>query len=324
MSRRERIEEYLDGLLPDDERAAFEAELARDPVLREEMDRVRRFGSLLDGLPRERAEVERILGALARRHRRRRLLWAVAGLAAAVLVFVALRAGTGNKPDPLHAIIEQQARAFGRRLGAMAVERRAGRVPRIGLGDLEVPPSAAWGLVLDSALREMGVPPHPEAEAAVKEIARRHFMRVQRLGRDLEGQWRRAEAALEFYRRLRDVAGGAVADAYYDVFRPGLADPATAMRVAAGSLPDVVRRLAPRSAEDYVAAYDRALALLESRYGAPQVEAALAGLAPLDRRAFGRDATEDGVGRDANLTIRALLYRLAVEAGLDVVLVDVS
>ena len=323
MSRRERIEEYLDGLLSDDERSAFEAELARDPVLREELDRVRRFGSLLDGLPRERAEVERILGAMARRRRRGRAMWAAA-LAAAVLCFVALRADRVADPDPMHRIIEEQALAFGRRLGAMAAERRAGRVPRIGLGGLEVPPSAAWGLVFHSALDEMGVPPPPEAEAAVKELARRHFMKVQRLGGDLEGQWRRAEMALEFYRRLRDVAGGDVADAYYDVFRPGLADPATAVRAAAGSLPDVVRRVAPRSADDYLAAYDRAVALLASRYGEPQLEAALAGLAPVDRRAFGRDATEDGVGRDANLTIRALLYRLAVEAALDVVLVDVS
>jgi anti-sigma factor RsiW len=324
VSRRERIEEYLDGLLSDDERAAFEAELARDPVLREELDRVRRFGSLLDGLPRERAEVERILATMARRRRRRRAMWTAAALAAAVLGFLALRADRGAGPDPMHRIIEDQARAFGRRLGAMAAERRAGRVPRIGLGGLEVPPSAAWGLVFLGALDEMGVPPRRESEAAVKELARRHFMKVQRLDRDLEGQWRRAEAALEFYRRLRDVAGGEVADAYYDVFRPGLADPATAVRVAAGSLPDVVRRVAPQSADDYLAAYDRAVALLASRYGEPQLDAALAGLAPVDRRAFGRDATEDGVGRDANLTIRALLYRLAVEAGLDVVLVDAS
>lgn len=225
--------------------------------------------------------------------------------------------------DALGAIVEREALAFGRRLGVIAAARRGGRVPRVGIGDLEVPPSAAWGLVFRGACEELGV---GEPPSAAREAVRRHFMRVRRLGRDLRSQSVRADAQLALYRTLRSVASAEIADAYYDVFRPALADPETAHRVASGTLSEVVRRIAqdPEAAEQYVAAYDRAVALLGGRYGEARLALVLERLAPDDRRARWRDAADDGVGRDAVLTIRAHLYRAAVEAGLDLLLIDVS
>ena len=53
---RERIDEYLDGLLDDRERGAFEDALSSDPALRDEVERARRFERLLDSAHDSRAE----------------------------------------------------------------------------------------------------------------------------------------------------------------------------------------------------------------------------------------------------------------------------
>ena len=61
---REKLEEYVDGLLDEEQCREVEAVLARDPALRGELENVRRFGELLEQVHDVRAEeraVQRIL-----------------------------------------------------------------------------------------------------------------------------------------------------------------------------------------------------------------------------------------------------------------------
>jgi hypothetical protein len=75
--------------------------------------------------------------------------------------------------------------------------------------------------------------------------------------------------------------------------------------------------VSPEAAERYAQAYESATRLLERRYGTDKVAFVLGRLAPEDRRLVHRDATQDGVGPDAVLTIRAHMYRTACDAGVD-------
>ena len=145
--------------------------------------------------------------------------------------------------------------------------------------------------------------------------------RVQGLVRDvfvsmprsvgIEAECARSEASLALFRQLRLVAGSEVADAYYDAFRPGLADLRTARRIDPGAMALV------ENGERYEESYFRALHRLERRYGRRKLDIVLGRLAPADRRAYYRDASQDGVGRDAVLAIRAELYEAACNAGVD-------
>lgn len=96
----ERLHAYLDGELGAEERAAFERELAREPALRAELERVRALDVELDALYRE--EQRRAEPALARlrlppaRARGTRLPWLLVPLAAAA----GLVAGLLLRPAP--------------------------------------------------------------------------------------------------------------------------------------------------------------------------------------------------------------------------------
>jgi len=317
----ERLEEYADGLLPEEECLAVERALARDAGLREELGRVRRFSALLEGVrtdPREERAIARILAAARRPERasgRRRLFAAAAALAAAA--FFLGRAGRPAPPPP-HDSSSEVARAvagewvvFGKRLGAIAAERRAGGVPRTGLGGLETPPAKAAGVVFSAALGVLGVPVDPAREAKLHELVVAHFETLLALPAGVARECARAESALQLYRRLRLVADREVADAFYDLFRPGLGDPLTARRVLDPAA------LPPLAGAAYVQAHGDAVARLERRYGREKVAFVLDSLAPVDPREFLRDATERGIGRDAVLAMKAELYRAAVEAGAD-------
>src|SRR5882724_3341097 len=85
----EKIEQYLKGLLPDAERKAFEAQLANDPALREEL---RLQQELVKGI--ERAALKQQVQRAGRQFRQWRQFkkWGGAGLgiivvAAAILYF---------------------------------------------------------------------------------------------------------------------------------------------------------------------------------------------------------------------------------------------
>jgi hypothetical protein len=226
----------------------------------------------------------------------------------------------GTHEEGVQAIVASEALAFGRRLGAIAAARREGRVPRAGADEVDVPPAAAFGIVFEGALGELGVQADAGAVRAAKDAVARHFLEARALGDGVEGQYRRAEASLALFRHLRSVAGTDVADAYYDVFRPGLADLATARRVPPGAL---AAALGGEEAHGrYVREYGSAVALLERRYGKPKVRLVLERLAPDDGRERWRDAAQDGVGRDAVLTMRAHLYRAAAQAGSDLLYID--
>jgi hypothetical protein len=86
------LQDYLDGRLPESERARFEARLARDPELTRRVQAYRRIGDVLREAPAElppgflgraRARFEARYG---RRRRFRPLSWEAAGLVAAALV----------------------------------------------------------------------------------------------------------------------------------------------------------------------------------------------------------------------------------------------
>jgi len=313
---RDLLEEYADGLLADDERGAVEAALARDGALRDELERVRRFDALLASVRRdaddERA-VRRVLAAVARAQARARLLRLVpaAAVIAAIGFFVG-RTASDPPPSPDLAVAESTLAdwvVFGKRLGESAAQRRDGLVPRTGVGGLEAPPAKAAGVVFSAALGVLGVRIDPAVEARAHRVIVGHFEEARRRGPDVAGECARAEAALRAYRELRGAAGAAVADAFYDVFRPGLADLDTARRVLDPA------RLDPVAGSAYVRAYGEALQALERRYGAETVSRVLDRLAPTDARFLRRDAADDGVGRDAVLSIRAEVYRAAVDAG---------
>jgi len=131
------------------------------------------------------------------------------------------------------------------------------------------------------------------------------------------GEAERAEASLAFYRRLKREYGNGIADAYYDLFRPGLADLDTARRVPPGMMSTI-------AGEKYIRRYEEALVRLGRRYGREKIEVVLNRLAPDDRRAYFRDASQDGIGRDAVLSIRAAVYRAAAESGAGALYIDVS
>ncbi|MHC4550326.1 MAG: anti-sigma factor family protein [Planctomycetota bacterium] len=327
----DRLEEYVDGLLSAEECREVETALARDPELREELHRVRRFLEVLEGLsPAEsdEAAVRRVIGEVRARQRRRgwilRLAVASAAAAAAWLLVTVLTPPEGHRQH-VQAQIEAQWLAFGRRLGAIAAERREGRVPRTGVGDLEVPPAVASGIVFEGALEELSITLAPEAAEEVKDAVADHFVRMRGTGTDLASEYRRSRASLALFRRLRDLAGEPVADAYYDIFRPALADLETARRVRAGTLRFVVAaQLDPELSRRYLDAYVEAVARLRQRYGEPQVVQVLSRLAPGDRRTYWLDAAQDGVSRDAVLAIRAQIYRAAFEAGAEKLYVEVG
>jgi len=318
---KEHLDEYLDGLLGEEENREMEGALAADPVLREELERGRRFKGLLGDLREEELAVRRVLAQVRRGERRqgRLLRWVAASAAAAAALLVWHFAGSrpahdeGVKEDLL-----AEARTFGRRLGEIAVVRRDGRMPRRGIGDLEFPSQSAYGVVFEAALARLGVEIEPEPLEMAKNLVKSHHLLLRGLPDDLDSECRRAESSLELYRSLRNVAGRAVADAYYDVFRPGLATLRTVRRVQPGSLDFVVRNeVSPEAAEQYERAYGEAIRLLDRRYGTEKVALVLGRMAPEDQRLALRDASQDGVGPDAVLSIRAQLYRAACDAGLD-------
>jgi anti-sigma factor RsiW len=316
----DRLEEYLDGLLSPDEAREVEDALARDPLLRAELEKVRRFAGLLEEQAPDAHAVFSVLARMRGRSRRRWILVLAAGAAvAAALAFAFLR-----PPEPPSSIPTQVAReiaqgwlAFGHRLGEIAAERREGRVPRTGVGSLEIPPASAYGIVFKGALEQLSVPLAPGVEAQVLDLVRRHHEAMRRRGAGLDAECDRAEASLALYRELARVAGKDVADAYYDVFRPGLTDPDTTERVRPDSLQYVVR-----DQERYREAYRRVVLDLERRFGEPNVALVLAQLAPSDVRALWYDATLEGVKREAVLTIRAELYEAARNAGADKLYVE--
>ncbi len=328
---RDLLEEYVDGLLSDDDRARVAAALAADSALRAEFESVKRFSGLVAELPAdpsEEAAVNRIM-SLAREDARRRgrLLRIVAGVAAAAaLVMLGVWLGRREvEPLPrneLADVVADNAREFGRRLGTITRTRREGRVPRLGTGDLEVPPAAAMGIVFEEALGVLGARPPIDKRSLVRTVVREHYQHTIRLAPDLAGESRRAEASLHLFRRLQEIAGIEVADAWYDVFRPGLAHLETVRRLRAGTMAMVLRETAPEHAEEYVQRYERALARLQGRYGQPRLAAVLQQLAPRDRREVWTDAADEGVPRDTVLAIRASMYQAAVAAGVDRLYID--
>lgn len=311
---KERLEEYVDGLLTESECLELEAALARDPALRREMAEVRRFDALLrelhDPAAEERA-VRRVLAAAGRHGPGRNLL--AGSLAAAALLLATallLRPAPADPPATGLDRIEQDWVLYGRRLGAIALERREGRVPRTGLSDLETPPAKAAGVVFSAALGVLGVGCSREEEERVRALVAGYAEKSRLSGEGVGGEAARSALALETFRELRRVSGPETADAFYDVFRPGAADLRNSRRVHPDALSGV-------AAESYVNEYRDAVAELSRRYGAEGLGRVLGGLAPADARRFRRDPTEDGAARDAVLAIKERLYRAAAAAGAD-------
>ena len=323
---REYLEEYLDGLLEESERKELEEQLRSDPELRAELERVERFERMLDVHAHEAAvqEIQQRMDAERRSSGTLfRLFVATAAAAAALVLWVSLRPqATDPHTRETFAELRTEWVTFGSRLGRMANERRAGRVPRTGLGDLDVPPDRAAGVVFGAALQELGV--RTDALEHAKDLVRAHFISMPR-EEDVDAEYRRTQAALDLYRELRQSAGAAVADAYYDVFRPGIAALRSARRVPPGTLFVVVGTQVSASASVlYQRAYRDAVALLSRRYGDRNVALVLGRLAPDDRRYVYRDAAQDGISRDAVLAIRARFYQAALSAGVDKLYVDLG
>jgi anti-sigma-K factor RskA len=122
------IAEYVLGTLPQDERAAFERELAADPVLQGAVAAwERRLGPLADQVPpvtpgpQVWAALERAIGqpqaapviSIDQRLRRSRALWRGSALAAGALAAVLAgfilftRADIGGRPDSLVAVVNR-------------------------------------------------------------------------------------------------------------------------------------------------------------------------------------------------------------------------
>jgi anti-sigma factor RsiW len=313
----DRLDEYIDGLLPPDEAREVEEALARDPVLREELDRVRRFAGFLEEQTPDAHAVASILGRIRAKRRRRLLVVAVPLAAALALWLLWPPSPPPNPSQQVMAEIEAQWLAFGDRLGEIAVERRDGRVPRTGVGHLEVPPALAYGIVFKGALARLGVALDPAREGRVLDLVRRHHEAMRRRGHGLDAECERAEASLALYRKLSETGGEAVAEAYYDVFRPGRPDPELEERVRPDNLQFVVA-----DHERYREAYRRAVEELERQFGGPNVSLVLGQLAPGDLRALWYDPALEGVGREAVLAIRAHLYEAARAAGADKLYVE--
>jgi len=315
----DRLDEYLDGLLPPEEARKVEAALAADPLLREELERVRRVAGLMEAQTPDAHAVVSVMNRLRARRRKWFILLApLAAAAAAIALWVAWPPSPPDThQDRVMAEIEGQWLAFGGRLGEIAAERREGSVPRTGVGGLEVPPAAAYGIVFKGALTKLGVRLDPAAEGTVLSLVRRHHEAMRRRGHDLEAECDRAEASLALYRELARVGGAAVADAYYDVFRPGLTDLETTERVRPDSLQFVVA-----DHERYREACRRAVESLQLRFGESSVTLVIEQLVPNDSRALWYDAALEGVGREAVLAIRAQLYEAARDAGADKLYVE--
>ena len=320
---RDRLEEYVDGLLTPEETREVEAALARDPALRAELEEVRRFAGLLEELTPDVHVVRRAVERARARGERRALLFRISlplltAAAAALAIWIATPGGPADDHGTrVLREVERQWLAFGERLAAIAAERREGRVPRTGVGGLEVPPAPAYGVVFKGALGKLGIALEGEAEESVLDLVARHHVEMRRRGRGLAAECERAVASLAVYQELRERAGPAVADAYYDVFRPGLPDLHTTERVRPDSLQFVVA-----DHERYREAYRRAIGELEQRYGGPSVSVVLEQLAPGDPRTLSYDPAFEGVGREAVLAIRAHLYEAAREAGADKLYVE--
>jgi hypothetical protein len=312
----DRLDEYIEGVLPAEEVLQVEEALARDPVLRAEFDRVRRFAELMEEQTPDAHAVKRVMSRLRARQRRWLFLAApLAAAAAALLIWLAWPPG----PPPTHVnqvLTDLEARwlSFGERLGEIALERREGRVPRSGVGGLEVPPPVAYGIVFKGALAKLSVKLDPGVERRVLDLVRHHHEMMRPGGQGLEGRCERAEASLALYREIARAGGPAVADAYYDVFRPGRTDFAATERVRPDDLQFVVA-----DHERYREAYRQAVSDLERRFGGPSVAAVVARLAPIDARVLWYD---EGVGREADLAIRAQLYEAARDAGADKLYVE--
>jgi anti-sigma factor RsiW len=315
----DRLDEYLDGLLPPGEARQVEEQLARDPVLRAELESVRRFAGLLEEQTPDGHAVFSVFSRMRARRRRRWLLGAVPLAAAAAAALVLWLDRPPAPPDFPHGMreIAHEWLAFGERLGDIAAERREGRVPRTGVGSLEIPPASAYGIVFKGALGRLEVELDRDVEERVLDLVRRHHEALRRRGSDFLAECDRAEASLALYRDLARIGGRDVADAYYDVFRPGRTEPETTERVRPGSLQLVVA-----DHDRYREAYGEAVAELRRRFGEPSVAVVLEQLAPSDIRAFWYDATLEGVGREAVLAIRAQLYEAALAAGADKLYVE--
>jgi anti-sigma factor RsiW len=90
----ERITAYLDAELPDDEAAAFEAQLAEDPEALAEVEQLRRVMSLVQSLPEVQAPPD-FAEKVARRVRRRMALgadatWSLVSLPFQVLSIIVI------------------------------------------------------------------------------------------------------------------------------------------------------------------------------------------------------------------------------------------
>jgi len=316
--RDDRLDEYLDGLLPPEEARQVEEALARDPLLRAELDSVRRFAGILEEQTPDGHAVFSVLSRMRARTRRRRIL-VLAPLAAAAAALGLWFLRPPDPPDLPHGLfqIAQEWLAFGERLGEIAAERREGRIPRSGVGSLEIPPASAYGIVFQGALERLGVEIDRDVEERVLGLVRRHHEAMRRRGGGLPAECERAEASLALYREIVQVAGREVADAYYDVFRPGVADPETIERVRPDSLQFVVA-----DHERYREAYRKAVEDLRRRFGDGSVAVVLEQLAPRDLHALWYDATLEGVGREAVLAIRASLCEAALSAGADKLYVE--
>jgi hypothetical protein len=263
------------------------------------------------------------VSAAERIDRRRSVWYRMTALAAAVLVGVGvgwmMRApespGPGGPTVNGNGILIAEWRAFGRRLGEIADERRSGRVPRLGLSGYAVPPPGASDVVFKAALDALDVETTPLRADKAAELVKKHFVAMRGLGKGIEAECRRAEASLRLYRKLRVAAGGDVANAFYDVFRPGVADPETSTRVRDTSA--LGHYVAAQTQKRYASAYGDAVDHLSRRYGADNVAVVLDTLAPGDQRRLRRDATRDGIVPDAVLSIRAHMYRTACDAGVE-------
>ena len=207
-------------------------------------------------------------------------------MAAAVLVGIGVGwmmrpADLGPDGTPLvngpGGIILTEWRAFGQRLGEIAAERRSGRVPRLGLSGYMEPPATASGMVFKAALEALDVETTPLRADAAAELVKNHFVAMRGRGRGIEDECRRATASLRLYRSLRIAAGRDVANAFYDVFQPGVADPEPSARVRDTS-----------ALGRYVAAQ------MQERY-----------------------ATHEGIVPDAVLSIRAYIYKTACDVGVE-------
>ena len=302
---RELLDEHLDGLLPDAERARVERAVQTDPELRAELERAREFAGMLGSL------AEPVALAHTARRPRGTLVALVLATAAAAALLVWLGSPV---VDPLVQELDRDWRTFGQRLAQMALERREDRAPRIGLSDLDVPPAKAFGRVYGAALDHMGVDLDDATRVQAERLVRDHFTAMRSMPGGVVGEWKRSQSALGVYRSLREGAGRAAADAFYDVFRPGLVDSATVFRVQGGH-ESLVRVL--RGRREYLADYEEACRTLERRYGSETLAVVMNRLAPDDARYSRRDAAQDGAAPDAVLSIRAALYGVAAEHGAD-------